>query len=235
VSSKFFKSFLIEEKSPMTLNPIKLDRFGVTLSLVTLSSLGSMIPGYAASVPGSVGVVLTPSYTSVRTKTDLVQEQGINADRKLGWGGGLLFDAPLADSLSLGVGALYIRRKFQIGTGTTRLERTIPTVFVPVEVKFWLGNVFSIGGGAFGAVKVGDVTDSAVTGTGALVSTTASDHKTIEYGLTASANFLLPIAERTGFLIGARYLYGMTNGSNSSIYDEKIDDLAAQVGLSFSI
>lgn len=77
----------------MSLNPFKLDRFGVTLGLVTLSSLGSVIPGYAASAPGSVAVVLTP----------LVQEQGINADRKLGWGGGLLFDSPLSDSMSLGI------------------------------------------------------------------------------------------------------------------------------------
>jgi hypothetical protein len=191
--------------------------------------------GAAASTPGSIAVVVTPSLTSVRNDTDLPQEQGIDSDRKLGWGGGLLFDAPLGHAVSFGIGALYIQRKFQIGTGSVRLERKIPTVFVPAEVKLWFGNVLSIGAGAFGAVKVGDVTDTVVVGGGTLDSTSSADHETIEYGLTASANLLFPVAERTGLLVGARYLRGLKNGSKSVAYDEKIDDIALQAGLSFSL
>jgi hypothetical protein len=183
----------------------------------------------------SLAVVLTPSFTSVRTGDPLPQEQGFSEDRKLGWGGGLLYDSPIAEGISLGVGALYIQRKFQIGTGSVRFERKVPTVFVPVEAKVWLGNVFSIGGGVFGAVKAGNVTDSIVTGSGTLNATSDPGRNTFDYGLTASANFLLPVAERTGVLLGARYLYGLSDGTKSAAYDEKIDDFALQAGLSFTL
>jgi hypothetical protein len=171
----------------------------------------------------------------VRNNSDVPAESGIDSDRKLGWGGGLLFDAPLAPAFSMGIGALYIDRKFQVGTGSVRLERKVPTVMVPLEAKFWLGNAISLGVGAFGAVKVGDVTDTAIAGGGTLQSTTAADHETIEYGLTASANLLFPVAERTGILLGARYLRGLKNGSKNAVYDEKIDDLALQAGLNFAL
>lgn len=215
---------------------LALDHFGVTLGIFTMSAFAPLLPlksAYAA--PGSVALVVTPSLTSVRNETDLPQEQGIDSDRKLGWGGGILFDAPLADALSLGLGALYIERKFQIGTGTSRLERKVPTLFVPFEAKLWLGSILNIGGGVFGAVKVGDVTDTTVLGAGTLQSTSTADHETLEYGLTASVNLILPVAERTGLLLGARYMYGLKNGSKSAFYDEKIDDLALQAGLNFSL
>lgn len=211
---------------------LSLDRFGVTLGIFALSLF---TPHSAFAAPGSLALVVMPSLTNVRNDTDLPAEQGIDSKRKLGWGGGVLFDAPLANALSLGIGALYNERKFQIGTGSVRLERKVPTVFVPIEAKFWFGNVLSVGGGAFGAVKVGDVTDTAVVGSGTLTSTSASDHETVEYGLTASANLLFPVASRTGLIAGARYLYGLKNGSKNALYDERIDDLALQVGLSFSL
>jgi hypothetical protein len=218
-------------------NLISLDRFGVSLGILTL---GVFAPNFfgaaiAQAAPPSVSVVVTPSLTGVRNDSSLAQEQGIDSNRKLGWGGGLLFDSPLGEGLSLGLGALYIERKFQIGTGSVRLERKVPTLFVPLEAKFWFMNVFTVGAGVFGAVKVGNVTDTTVVGSGGLQSTSASDHETVEYGLTASADFLLPIAERTGLIFGARYLRGLKNGSKSALYDEKIDDLAFQAGLNFTL
>lgn len=215
---------------------ISLDHFGVTISVVMVGIFAPLFPVSSAfATPGSVALVVTPSLTSVRNDTDLPQEQGIDSNRKLGWGGGVLFDSPLGENLSLGLGALYIERKFQIGTGSTRLERKVPTVFVPLEAKLWFANMLSVGGGVFGAVKVGDVTDTAVLGGGTLQSTSAADHETIEYGLTASANLLLPVSERTGLTVGARYLRGLKNGSKNAVYDEKIDDIALQAGLSFSL
>ena len=230
----------------MPSHKLLLNRFGCTLAACALSSFApfshissavaaSEGPSSASATAGSIAVVLTPSLTSVRNKSSLAQEQGIDSNRELGWGVGLLFDAPLSPALSLGIGALYIERKFQIGTGVNRLERKVPTVFVPVEAKIWFGNILSIGAGVFGAVKVGDVTDSAIAGSGTLQSTSPSDHQTVEYGLTASANVVIPVAERTGLLVGARYLRGVNNGSKSALYDEKIDDLALQAVLSFSL
>lgn len=204
-------------------------------AFVAMAVAGMASPLSVLAADGSVAVVFSPSLTSVRTESTLAQEQGFNSERKLGLGAGILFDAPLTENLSLGVGGLFINRKFQIGTGSVRLERSVPTVFVPVEAKFWLGNAFSIGAGAFGAIKVGDAKDEVKVGSGGFSTNSAQDRKSLDYGLTASVNFLLPVAERTGFLIGARYLYGLSNNSSNIAYDEKIDDLALTAGISFGM
>jgi hypothetical protein len=206
-----------------------------TLTVLAASVAASTFPSVSHAAPGSVAVVFTPSLTNARAESEDVLEQGLDSKRKFGLGGGLLFDAPLSGNVSLGIGALYVGRKFQVGTGSLRLERTVPTVFVPVEAKLWLGNVFSIGAGAFGAVKVGDAEDRVVVGSGSLSSNSAQDRKSLDYGLTASANFLLPIAERTGFVLGARYLHGLSNNSKNSAYDEKIDDFMLTAGVSFGM
>lgn len=183
----------------------------------------------------SIAVVAMPALTHARTNSDVAQESGISSDRKLGWGGGVLFDAPINPHFSVGAGALFINRKFGLGAGNIELERTIPTLFVPVEAKYWLANFFNIGAGAFGSVRVGNVKDELKVGGRTLGSTTSSDHNTLGFGLTASANFLIPVSQRTGFILGARYLFGLTDTTKSSIYDEKIDDLAFNLGVSISI
>lgn len=195
---------------------------------------GLVFSATAFAAPGSVAIIAAPSLTSVRNESNLPQEQGIDSDRKLGLGAGILFDAPVSNALSFGIGALYIERKFQIGTGSVRFERTVPTVFVPVELKAWVGNVFSVGAGMFGAISAGDKKDVLKSGSGALTTTTSNDREGFEYGVTVSANALFPISGRTGLLLGARYMYGLTDGDKGAAYDEKIDDLVGQIGLSFS-
>ena len=208
-------------------------------SLLLLAALFVAFPAFAETPDNgaapSIAFVFTPSLTSVRSSSDLPQEQGMSSSRKSGLGVGFLMDSPMTPNLSLGAGALYIKRKFQIGTGTIQTERTVPTIFVPVEVKIWLMNMLSVGGGVFGAFKTGDVTDTLIMGGSSLQSTTANDHKSFEYGLTVSANLLMPIAERTGLIVGARYLRGLSDGSSSAFYDEQIDDLALTAGVSLSL
>lgn len=187
--------------------------------------------------PSSIGVFVMPSLTHARTDTSVStpQQTGISSDRKLSWGAGAMFDAPLQKHFSIGAGALFSNRKFSLNSGPVEVERTIPTLFVPVEAKFWLANWFSLGAGVFGSVRVGSVKDKVKLGGTTLSSTSSSDHNTLGFGLTASANFVVPVSERTGFLLGARYLYGLTDTTKSSVYDEKIDDLAFNVGLSITI
>jgi hypothetical protein len=224
-----------------------LERFGITACLLTVGAFATL-PGVSSTFaddtnasasprqsPGSMGIFGVAGLTGVRNNSDLAQETGVDSNRKLGWGGGIQFDAPLAKDLSLGVGGIYIERKFQIGNTANRLERKVPTILVPVEAKFWFGNVLSIGAGGFGAVKVGNATDTAIAGTGSLQSNSASDHQTVEYGLTASVDVLLPASERTGIILGAQYFRGLNNGSKSPLYDEKIDDILFKAGLNFSL
>lgn len=192
-------------------------------------------PLVSQAAPGSIALVVSPSWTDVRTESSEPQESGIDSERKLSWGGGLMLDSPVGEALSLGVGALYIDRTFQVGTSSTRLERSVPTIFVPVELKFWIGDVLNVGAGAFAAIRTGKVKDSAILGGGTLASNAGNDHSGFDYGLTASVNALFPVAERTGILVGARYWYGLSDGSKSALYNEKIDDLSLIAGLSFKI
>lgn len=212
--------------------------------IVGISLLGFFSVGLAhadsaqpsTGTPPSIALVVTPSLTSARSSaSDSSQDAGISDHRKLGWGGGLLLDSPVGSNLSLGVGALYVERKFDIGSPGVTLERKIPTIFVPLEAKIWLGNLLNVGGGVFGAFKVGDVTDTVTTAGGTASVASDSDRNSFEYGLTLSANLLFPVTERTGVIVGAHYFWGLNDAAKSALYDEKINDLAFEAGLSFSL
>lgn len=186
------------------------------------------------SAKPSITVGLVEGLTGARTDSS-IQQSGINSGRKWGMGASVMLDTPIDKALSVGIGAIYIKRKFDIGNNTLSIERSIPTLFVPLEAKLWLGNFFDVGLGGFGSIRVGDEQNSVISGgnTGASIST--GQRSTLEFGMTASLAFTFPIQDRTGITIGGRYLRGFTNSSDNSIYNEKIDDVLLTAGLRISL
>ncbi len=186
--------------------------------------------------PASVTLGVAGGLTGADAKSsDTIQNTGLSADRKFGLGGAVMFDSPLAPMFSIGLGAIYLQRKFDIGNDTLRFERKVPTLFVPLEGRIWLGNLLYLGAGGFGAFRVGDQTDRIVTGNSASPTLSTGQRESFEYGLTASAAFTLPIVERTGFTFEARYLHGMKNSSKDGIYEEHIRDLVLTAGIRLSL
>ncbi len=205
----------------------------VTVLLVAALTIAASTSAFAAegvrvAVAGIAGV------TGARNgSSNSAQGAGLTADRKIGYGAGALLEFPLSDGLGIETGALYVRRKFEIGNPSFRLTRTVPTLFVPLEARFWLGDFLSVAGGAFGAIRVGSQSDEVTSGSTTLASVSSGNRESTEFGATAAATLNLAAAGKSGLFIEARYNRGFSNASKDGIYDEHIDDLLVLVGLRF--
>ncbi len=198
----------------------------VTLGLASASAFAAS-NGPRIAVGGIAGI------TGARTDSGSIQNTGITTDRKIGWGGGLLVEAPLTDDLGIEIGGLYLNRKFEVGGNNLNFTRSVPTIFVPLEARFWLGNIFSVAGGGFYSLRIGDENNSINSGNSTLVSFDTGGRERNEYGLTAAATVNLASVDKTGLFIEARYNRGLSNSSKNSAYEEKIDDLLLMAGLRF--
>ena len=173
--------------------------------------------------------------TGARTDTSTPQQTGVNDDRKWGAGASVMFDTPIADAFSLGIGAIYQKRTFDIGNSTLEIERSVPTLFIPVEAKLWFGNFFDIGAGGFGSIRLGDEQNKIIAGSATTFSYSSGQRETLEFGMTLSAAVTFPFTERTGITVEGRYLRGFTDSSEDSAYNEKIDDFMLTAGLRISL
>ncbi len=183
----------------------------------------------------TVTVGLVGDLSGVNTSSnDTIQQTGLDSTRKWGLGASIMVDSP-AGPVSVAMGAIYVRRVFEIGNNTLRIERTVPTLFVPLEARLWLGNVLYVGAGGFGSIRVGSQQDSVLSGNNTLASFSSDQRETLEYGMTAAAGFGFPVNERTGLALEARYFSGLTNASKDGVYDEKIRDFALTAGLRVGI
>ena len=75
----------------------------------------------------------------------------LTTDAKWGFGAMTAVELGLADYAGIAVGLHYLQRRFQISGGAVDWTRTIPTLFVPVEARFYLAKVISVGAGGFAA------------------------------------------------------------------------------------
>lgn len=210
----------------------KMTRWPMAAGLALLlgaSPIGALAAdGAQASL--TLGVVGSLSGVDVKSG-DSVQSTGLNSDRKWGLGATAFFDAPIAPMFSLAFGGMYIQRTFEIGNDTLAVERKVPTLFLPLEARVWFGDVLYAAGGVFGAFRVGDQEDRLLRGSNTVFSFSSDSRDAFEYGWTAAAGLNLPLSGRTGLTFEARYLSGMTDASKSSLYEERIRDLAVTAGL----
>jgi hypothetical protein len=157
----------------------------------------------------------------------------LSADPKWGFGGMAAVELGLADYAGVAIGVHYLERRFQISGGAVDWTRTIPTMFIPVEARFYLAKVLSIGAGGFAAFAVGHTKDSFKTGNSTLVNT-GSSRNGVDFGLTAALGVNIPIGP-LGVFGEARYNFGLTDSASNSDVEEKIRDLLFTVGVKFKI
>jgi len=194
-----------------------------------LSALAMNAPAAMASVRLALGGVT--GVTGART-TGTGQATGVNADRRMGFGAGALAEFPLNKFLGIETGVFYMHRRFDLGTDTVSLARTVPTLIVPVEARFWLGNVFSVSAGPFVAFSVGDQDDSVTTGP-ATATFSSGNRDAVELGATAAATVNLATINKTGIFLEGRYNRGLSNSSRDGIFEERIDDMLVLAGLRY--
>jgi len=214
---------------------MKKMNLNASVSLVLAAALTSATASPALAAEGvRVAVAGIAGVTGARNgSSNPAQGAGLTADRKIGYGAGALIEFPFSEGLGIETGALYVQRKFEIGNPNFRLTRSVPTVFVPLEARLWLGNFFSVAGGAFGALRVSSQSDEVTSGSTTLASISSGNRESTEFGATAAATLNLAAAGKSGLFIEARYNRGFSNASKDGIYDEHIDDLLVLAGLRF--
>jgi len=157
----------------------------------------------------------------------------LSADPKWGYGAMASIELGLADYAGIALGAHYMQRRFQISGGAIDWTRTIQTITVPLEARFYLLRVLSVGAGGFAAFPVGKTKDSFDNGDSTLVNT-GSKRKGVDYGLTGALGVNVPLGP-VGIFGEARYNYGLTDSAANSDVEEKIRDLLFTVGVKVKI
>lgn len=159
------------------------------------------------------------------------QSKGMSSSRKVGWGAGVLIESLVAPTLGVETGMLFLERKFEIKNGAFSLTRTVPTLIVPLEARFWLIDSLSVAGGVFGSVRVGDQKDEYAVGNSTFASVSSGGREAIEFGMTLAATFGLLSIDKTGIFVEARYNRGFTNASKDGVFEERMDDLIFMAGV----
>ena len=104
---------------------------------------------------------------------------------------------------------------------------------MPVEARFYLAKIVSIGVGGFGAFAVGKTSDSFDNGNSTLVNT-GSSRNGIDYGLTGAVGVNIPMGA-FGVFGEARYNYGLSDSATNGDVEEKLRDMLLSVGVKLKI
>jgi hypothetical protein len=201
----------------------------LTVILVSTLTLALTSTAFAAGPRLALGPVA--GWTNADIDSDRTDK--VTHDSTLSWGGMALIEMAMTPQLGIETGAIYMGRKFTIGDSTVRLEREVPTVFAPLELRGWLGNFVSLAAGGFAAFKVGDVKDTVKSGSDTLGTFSSNNRDSTEYGLTAAATLNLAGASKSGLYAEARYMHGLSDNGRSGFYKERIRDVLLSAGFRF--
>jgi hypothetical protein len=157
----------------------------------------------------------------------------LSSDPKWGYGVMTAVELGLADYAGVSLGAHYLHRRFQISGNGVDLTRTIPTLFFPLEARFYLMKILSIGAGGFAADPVGKTSDSYSVGDTTVVNT-GSSRNGVDYGLTGALGVNLPLGP-LGVFGEVRYNYGLSDSASNGDVEEKMRDLLFTVGVKVKI
>lgn len=182
----------------------------------------------------SVGLFTAPSLSSATTTGDGPAGDALKSERQLSVGGGALLDGSLSPTLSLGTAVIYEKRKLNISGAGYTAKKSIPTIFIPLEARFWINRYFAVSMGGFAAFRIARVEEE-ITSTDGTEVNMDGDHEKAELGMTAAALGNIPLDREMGLLLGARYLRGFSNGARSSGYAERIDEIQLMGGLLLTI
>ena len=203
-------------------------KLGRVLSLGVLAVLAA--PLAQAAQVAILDVHLLGGWTGVAVE-GTGNERDVDASKSMSYGIGAGVEIPLAESFGLVTGLDYLHRKFQVGFDAARLERTIPTIIVPVMARAWIGDVFYVQGGVYGSKGVGSITDSAVSGNDTLIGFDHDNRRAIDFGAIAGAGVNVAMFGKTGLYVQGQYLHGFTDSAGATIYEERVRDLLVSTGI----
>lgn len=160
---------------------------------------------------------------------------GVTLSSGNNFAGGLALGIPLVPMFGIEMDGIYARetvtmkQSLSAGTATVAADMslTMSHIQIPVMVRFSPIDLFSIGAGVFGAMGMGDVTQSADVSVTIDGTTSAATHtektetyaaaklSTVNFGAVGSATLMFPVAPMISVGVDARYLLGLNNLSTS--------------------
>lgn len=177
----------------------------------------------------------------VYSNADVKVDTGtVKSDPALGFGAMTAIELGLADFGGVALGVHYLQRKFTLSGSDTpgvdyKLTRTLPTLFIPLEARFYFFKMLSVGAGGFASIPVGNASDKYKSGN---VSTTVDRGKQrsgTDWGLTGAIGVNVPIGDTLGVFGEARYNYGLTDSASNGANEARIRDLLFTLGLKLKI
>lgn len=201
----------------------------LALVLLFLAAISFSATAHAEGARLSLGPVAGATSVQVNSNngssiTDRYSNNGV------GYGVSALVEVPASPVWGIETGAIYLNRKFGIGNSDLQVMRTVPTLLIPVEARYWIGDIVSLAAGGFGAICVGQVTDTIVAGEGS-TTINSNQRKDLEGGLTAAVDFNFAIARKTGLFVEGRYNYGLTDSADNGLFKERMRDALMVAGL----
>lgn len=134
---------------------------------------------------------------------------------RLGLAGGLALDLPISQHFAFAPQVMYLQKGGTVASGNTIINYRFDTIEVPLLMKMKFGNehmrlaVFagpSIGIG----IKRDAVADDNGTGTAIPADLTRETSGT-EFSIHVGSDIEFPVGETTNFVLGMRYMQGITN------------------------
>ncbi len=162
-------------------------------------------------------------------------ESSIDASKAMSYGVGLGIELPLAGSFGIVSGLDYVHRKFEIGFDVARIEKTVPTIIIPVMARAWFGDAFYVQGGLYGAKSVGSNNYEFKTGEDADLDFDYKDRRSVDFGAIAGLGVNIAMFGKTGLYVQAQYLHGFTDSAGATIYKERVRDIQVSTGLRIEI
>ncbi len=194
---------------------------GGRLQAVDLSVLGGASFGNAVVTPA-------PPYPA---------NIGFATSGGLAFGGGALLGIELVPTLlDLEVGAIYLPRRSTLVASGSALTSTIsadelmPTFQVPILLRVGILGMISVGGGVYYWWGTGQVTQT-TGGTTVPHTWTDAGYASHDYGFAASVAMVMPIAPMFSLRVDGRFLFGMTNISNTAGITYETRDIELLAGI----
>jgi hypothetical protein len=162
-------------------------------------------------------------------------ESEVNSTKAMSYGIGVGVELPLANSFGIVTGLDYIHRKFEVGFDAARVERTVPTMILPVMVRAWVGDTFYVQGGVYASKGVGSITDEAKSGDSSLIGFDTNARRGVDFGALAGLGANLAMFGKTGLYIQGQYMHGFSDSASASVYQERARDILISTGLRIEI
>jgi hypothetical protein len=198
--------------------------------LLHLAIIGGIL-GSAATSHALVGVSLVGGATSTTPQMTTATGAKVTTKAKTGLLGGALLDLGLSGMTSFETGALYNISRFSGNTNGVDFTLSVPSVNVPVLIRFHPLPLLSFGLGGYYSYRTGNVKVESISVPNVSIANNTSKS---DYGAVGSVRLHLPVGALTTFIVDGRYLYGIPDLDKTGA-KFKTRQIQAFAGLRFGI